>query len=409
MIKVFVDTQSNRLFRGSPMEQDYDQRGGLCQASKDDIVVTTNPIDPDYLEYWKGLGFPLPYLIVAGPFDHRFTLSELILNKPDIMSEIQNLVDGDQARLEFFCIESTETLLSERLGIPGYCNFDFSIGLSRKIAFKRVCESISLPTPFWLYYKDRCKLLKQVREMLNGGNTFLLKANDGTGGISCGAAVKVEKEEDLGLINNLLGADSTVELFAEEIVDAVEEIAIHWEIDEIGNIEVIGVFGQISDNFSYAGALYPANSASSTIGLIIGQLNDKLGPYLVKSGAKGYFCCDIMIDKQGAPFWIDFNPRKGAILYIWDMARRLTERQFSSSSFKFWHKHVRVPGDQFRSFKSISQQLGDLFAPSKNKPFVVITNPAVINHGYVDITGISLASENEAKNVFQEAIKRINS
>ena len=54
--RVFIDTQSNELFRGFEGEQNYDQRA-LCQAGRGDVLVITNPIDPEYLAYWSGLGF----------------------------------------------------------------------------------------------------------------------------------------------------------------------------------------------------------------------------------------------------------------------------------------------------------------------------------------------------------------
>ena len=66
MKRIILDTQSNRHFRGVPLEQMYDQRGGPCQLDDTGIVITTEPIDPEWLEYWQGLGFTLPQFSLPG-------------------------------------------------------------------------------------------------------------------------------------------------------------------------------------------------------------------------------------------------------------------------------------------------------------------------------------------------------
>jgi hypothetical protein len=84
MKRVLIETQSNKIFRGLESEQDYDQRGGLCQVGEGDIIIVTNSIDPNFLNYWKSLGFSLPEIIVAGPFDKNLTLSQLIISKEKV-------------------------------------------------------------------------------------------------------------------------------------------------------------------------------------------------------------------------------------------------------------------------------------------------------------------------------------
>jgi len=150
MKRVIIDSQSNSSFRGDPAEQAYDQRGGLCQVGREGIVVTTSQIDPAYLAYWEGIGFELPTLIEAGPFEPTLTLSELSARKPAVQKRIRDVLDGDSARLEFFCIEESERAVAAILnGIPPFCNFDFAIPFSRKPAFKRWFDEIGLMTPLW--------------------------------------------------------------------------------------------------------------------------------------------------------------------------------------------------------------------------------------------------------------------
>jgi hypothetical protein len=404
--RIILDTQSNRVFRGLEIEQSYDQRGGLCQVGKGHLVVTTNPFDPDYIDYWKELGYTIPYLITAGPFDPLYTLSELIIQKKRIQEEIKAFAQDRHARLEFFCIEETEAELSRVLGIEAYCNFDVSIRFSRKILFKDICITLSLPTPPWIFYEDKEQLWEKGKKLLASGIPILIKANDGTGGISCGGIFKANTVEDLETV--IMSIRNSEEIFfMEKLINKVEEVALHWEITEDGAIRIIGLFDQISKDCSYGGVSYPAAIPRSLRNLIESQLKGKLGPYLVQKGGKGYFCCDIIIDHQEVPYWIDFNPRKGAILYVWDMVRRLSKIHLNSVACSFWHEHFQVSSENgLNSFREIARKISDFLRPGE-KPFVVITNPGVIRFGYVDITGISKNSKSEAQEIFEEAKRRL--
>lgn len=405
-VRVIVDTQSNRLFRGVEMEQNYDQRGGLCQVGAGHVVITTNPINNEYLEYWQNLGFSLPHLLTAGPFDTTRTLSELIMSKPNIKQDIKSLVKGKRARLEFFCIEETERRLACELGIPAYCNFDVSIQLAKKNIFKEVCETVGLPTPFWLPIHSNEQVAKEIRRILDH-NPVLVKATDGTGGISCGGMFKIEKEDDIGPVALLLQR-STEKFYLESMVaDKTGEISLHWEINDRGYIKIIDIFDQLSKNFSYSGVSYPSDLPFPTQCLIEEQLMKKLGPYLVKMGGRGNYCCDIVIANHTTPYWIDLNPRKGAIVYVHDMVKRVSEARLGGAQCCFWHEHFPLPStNEVYSFRNILNRIDNIHTPGKN-PFVVITNPGVIRFGYVDVTGISTRSKEEAKVIFQEAKARL--
>jgi hypothetical protein len=133
MKRVLIETQSNKIFRGLESEQDYDQRGGLCQVGEGDIIIVTNPFDSDFLNYWRSLGFSLPEIIVAGPFDKNLTLSQLIISKEEVIEKIHSAIGDSDSRLEFFWIEKSESDLTKVLNITPYCNFDVSINLACKL------------------------------------------------------------------------------------------------------------------------------------------------------------------------------------------------------------------------------------------------------------------------------------
>ncbi|NQU77255.1 hypothetical protein HQ544_01005 [Candidatus Falkowbacteria bacterium] len=400
MIRIIVDSQSNRLFRGVELEQNYDQRGGLCQVGEGDIVITTNPINPGYLDYWQGLGFSIPRLFTVGPFDPRYTLSELILRNEAVLGEISALTRSDLARLEFFCIGDAERRLALETGIQPYCNFEVSIPLSHKLAFKELCRDIGLPTAPWVVCKGVSDLSGEVMTFLGQGLEVLVKVDDGTGGVSCGGMVKVGDSADLTAAVPVVRGFGE-RFLVEELIHKVAEVSIHWEIDNRGNIRIIDLFNQLSRNFSYAGTSSPADLSCQIRDLIVSQLTETLGPFLVQNEALGFFCCDIIIDSSGGIHWVDFNPRKGAIIYIHDMAQRLSGIHFGGTSKYFWHEHCRF--SEGGSFEYVRSKLSGLLTPSESNPFVVVTNPGVIQFGYLDITGISHKSKEEARDALGRA------
>ena len=398
MKRIILDTQSNRLYRGIEFEQNYDQRGGLCQLGEGHVVVTTAPVEPDYLAYWRGLGFTLPHFIHAGPFDPGKTLSELVLEKPEVRRRIVAAAGEGPSRLEFFCIEASEEKVAEALGLPAYCNFPFSIATSRKTVFKTLCGELGIPTAPWLPADNRARALAWTAERLASGGELLLKADDGTGGIACGGILRIRTLADLetALAGAGTGPDHPA-LFIEEVIEnPLAEISLHWEMDERGRVQVKGLFNQLSRNFSYAGVSYPATVCPDLRRQITRRLHRQLAPHMAERGAKGFFCCDIIVDRAGNDLWIDFNPRKGAIIYVRDMVARLSERHFGGAQCCFYHEHFKLPpGYPERRFDALSRRLTGLLDPAP-RAFAVITNPGILRYGHVDITGVSPHTTAEA-------------
>lgn len=406
MRRIILDTQSNSRFIGVLLEQMYDQRGGLCQLDENGVLVTTELINPDFLNYWRGLGLTLPQLFIAGPFDPSCTLSQLILRNTELQQQIRASVNGDPSRLEFFWIEESERHVAEALGIPAYCNFDVAISLSRKPAFKRFFNKIGLRTPSWFSCHNTQDLATHGKVLLQSGS-FLVKAQDGTGGIACGAMECIENEAELATFISKQHNFGD-EFVAEEVMDKMAEVSLHWEMLDDGHVRIINIFEQLSSGFSYAGAVWPPRGISeATRAQICHEAETILLPALQKLGALGFFCCDILVDKSGVPWWFDLNPRKGAIIYVHDMVRRLSEHHVGQNHGYFRHEHLRLPecADGW-SFGKIQHILADLLIPG-DPAFSVVSNPGVISHGYCDITGISWVSAEAAEKCLEEAKQRL--
>lgn len=406
MKRIIIDAQSNRLFQGSDMEQSYDQRAGLCQVGKGNMVLTTMPVDSDYLKYWSDIGFSLPKMVVAGPFEADKSLSNHIINKPSIQKEIKDFVADEQARLEFFCIEDTERQVSEVLEIDAYCDFSSMKNWTKKSYFKKICEKIDLPTILWSNGDDNGKKISWIKSQLKLGYNVLLKADDGTGGIACGGMLKISNENDLSSQEMQKWLNSDVNFYGEILIpELAGEISIHWEINEEGKLVYVKFFTQMSQDFSYKGA-YSIESDNPLIEKIEKEFREKLFPCLANEGGKGFYCCDILVDKSGNHYWTDLNARKGAILFVSSFVERMKHNVFNDQELYFWHYHVNT-GKNGSRFKDVADVLQGMLQPKEEEPFVVVTNPGLINHGYIDITGISTKSVAEAENAFYLAKNKL--
>lgn len=405
-IRVLIETQSNTLFRGIEAEQDYDQRGGLCQVGEGHVIVVTNPIDHNYLDYWQELGFTLPRIIHAGPFDKSCTLSDLILRNEEIQQQIKEAAGSNNARIEFFWIEESERNLAKALQITPYCDFDVAINFACKHRFKELCEDINLSTAPWVGAKSVQELVEVSREFFSADNDVLIKSSNGTGGISLGGIRIVQTHDDL--MEDIPHIEKlNAPLVAEKMIDKAAEVSIHWEIHDDGEVSIVGIFDQLARNFSYVGTAYPAQISLEIKEQIENDLMEKLVPYLKQLGAKGFFCCDILVDRSGGIYWIDFNPRKGAIIYVHDFAKRIVALHFAENdNFYLWHEHTSIAEGVM--FEDVRRVLHDMLVPLSEQPFVVITNPGIICHGGLDITGFSLNSREDAKKIVQEVKSRFN-
>ena len=408
MKRIILDTRSNRFMRGRDVEQNCEQRAGLCQVGEGHLVVTRNPIDPEYLEYWKYLGFTLPHFITVGTGDPRDTLSELLLQRKEVQTQIKSWAKKNTpARLEFGYIERFEAEVARLLEIPAYCNFDLSLHLSRKIPFKNLCATIGLPTPIWWIGGENFQSSEQIKDKLRSQSLLLIKTNEGTGGISCGSMFAVRTLSEFEHAVELLIRAKESFLIEEALEHKSHEVAVHWEIQENRELRIHGVFEQLSQDWSYIGVAFPPLIPQAIEQVILTQLREKFAPYLLQQHGVGYYCCDLIIDQDNQPYWIDFNPRKGAIIYVWEMVRRLAHIRFQSHSLNFWREDFPLSQKmELNSFSRIAARLRSLLEPCEDA-FIVIINPGIIPFNHIELVGISKSSRHAAHAVFEEARKRL--
>ena len=409
MRRIIIDSQSNRLLCGSALEQQYDQRGGLCQVGAGHLVLTRRAVDEAYLRYWRGLGFSLPELVAVGEAGGAATLSDAVLASPGAQAAVARAAQGGDARLEFFCIEEPELRLARELGVPAYCSFDISLPLAGKIAFKQLCGELGLPTVPWVNGATGEAFLDKGRRMLAEGGEVLVKADRGMGGVGCGGMARVATDAELErAVARLVALD--MPLFLERVVHPLgKEFSVHWEMGFDGGLERVVFFDTLAENSSYKGAAFPMQGGDVQVAEARGTLERVLAPWLAAHGARGFYCCDIVVDGDGRLYWNDFNPRKGASIYVHDMVERLSRHRFGGRPLAFWHEGLHLDGAGGMGGLGVADvlaALGDLAVPGGDS-LVVLTNPGVVPFGRVDLTGVSAHSREAAREAFHQARARL--
>lgn len=391
--RVIIDSQSNPHFLGLESEQDFDQRAALSQGKSGDVVITTNPIDPGYVKYWKHLGFSIPTLLTAGPFEENQILSELILNKNEVKSSLLKAVNGYDVRLEFFTPSVKEQRLAEDLKMPSYINFEFANEFQRKSNFKDLCKQAGISA---LPYVDKTHggvewedVVLMLGESQNG---YIAKHVYGTGGAGLGTIVPIKSKAEYDALKD--------EYIIEKLIPVAMEISMHWEIDFNGNIKFLNCFEQLAENVSYVGTIFPTKIPNDLLDSIFVEYK-MLTECIVKRGGLGFMCCDILVCNDGHFYWSDLNPRKGAILFIYDAVNRyLKNKEMEGKSHFVRHQHTSQA--KVSSFAELQVLLGKRLVPKKSG-FVLVTNPGIIRHGSVDLTAISFLSHEHAFNMLDEA------
>lgn len=405
MQRIIIDSQSNGLLRGSALEQRYDQRGGLCQVGAGHLVLTPDPVDQDFLDYWQGLGFSLPRLMAVGPFDPGRTLSELVLASPAACEAIRAAARSGPARLEFFCIEEPERALARGLGVSAYCNFDLSRTYASKLAFKGLCAELGLPTAPWFHDPDPGALIRQGAALMARGQRVLVKTETGMGGVGCGGMATPADPQALALaVRDLAGRDGA--LFLETRIEPLRaELSAHWEITADGQVADVSVFDSISVDNSYRGTAHPASREPALAEAARRTVLETLGPHLARHGALGFYCCDILADASGTLHWNDFNPRKGASLYVRDMVRRLRAARLDDQPVHYWHEGLRLRRPL--GVAQVLARLRGLLDPGPG-PFLVLSNPGITPFARADLTAICAESRAQARALLDVARTRLD-
>lgn len=395
--KILIDSQTPGLFIGQPSEQAYDARA-MAIAREGDIIITTSPIDPEYLSYWRGLGFGLPNFLHAGPFQPDKCLSTLILNNQNVRRELAQLNKEDYELHFFITVDGVEEKVAKELGFPAYVNFNFADRYRNKQIAKMLFAEAGVPTLPHLYSKDAGFSFEKCEQQLGKG-PYLAKDIFGSGGKKLNTIIEFSNKEELTAIP----FDAFI---VERKINLFTEIACDWEMGYLGKSKLITWRYQLSENDSFCGTKFPVVVQDKLAEMLDAEYQ-KLTRSISAKGGLGHMSCDILIDQDMNSWWSDLNPRKAASFYVCQSVKDLMEIQGRQTPYYFHHKHAHTHSRGV-VFDNIRKVLGDYLDPTKEN-FILVTNPNVIPYGTVDLTGVSRKSIEEATEILQNASTIIGS
>lgn len=421
---ILLDSQSAPKLIGDDIEQQY-YRLAVAMGSPNDIALVNYQINQSYLDYTQQtLGIPLPQ-IVQIKNSGKGTLTRDILNQPDVMAQLQELV-GQGYKMQFFNFLEDEVKLAQQFNEnPTYAaNLGEYLKLGTKTGFREFCQKHNIPMPQGAV----CHTMQEVQQAIEEiGSDCIIKSDEGTGGAELGSNVHISYESFLtaqkhdrlhaGKLEHHLKkkmsklVPSQAPYDVQKKLENVMEGSLHIFLNDDGTVFIDPVvFGQFAHEGSYKGGHFP-NRLPSGFNEKMMAIAQKITAALKEEGATGMHCMDCLYNPQTHEVsFIEDNTRPGALDFIHHFVLKIADANKLKNPH--WY-HYQLPIKEIAGravpFEEVQAILGDQLIPSDS--FVAISNPNVLAYGYdLHLTGISggeNGSSDQALIVYQKAVEKL--
>jgi hypothetical protein len=309
--KLFIENQPYELFNTDKTAILYEERC-LPSANAGDIVITSCPIDKEYIVYLKEIGLNLKCEFFSPHVLDR-DLASSILNDKKLLKLLKDRTLKSNYVIETFIANRKQIQLSLYLNTPLSFNQDIYDKYSTKLGFIKLAKYLKLPIPDSVIIS--CEKLDECNMFFEKNKDVLLKKNNSIGGLG---VYKASSEAFLKKIMQLCPS---------------EYFILEKKIDTLWNGSIQIIFSNdnyrifidecITDNNSFRGFKYPP-SFSADILFKAKEYADKIAIYL-KPYCEGESYCgiDFIIDRNDKIFFHDCNPRKTGIMYVFAFIKKL--------------------------------------------------------------------------------------
>jgi hypothetical protein len=401
---------------------DYDQRG-IVAACKNDVVVTNNQPDTNYLDYLGELGYPIKYIRFINSHFNEKTWNS-IFEDEEVYKELKKIV-GKQNKnyvIDVYNPSHYDTHLAMRLGIDHCNNYIFSEKFGTKSGFHDLCEVVGLP------HADRYINLHTVHEVVvslqqifsKGYRKAVIKVDDGISGY--GNMVISKKEFSNTYKNKKLFCDKYLNSIRWNMVGS--GVVEGWIEDVVSSFSVlIKVVGNrksvvcLQDQLfvcedKWAGCFYPSSILKNKeILSLLNQIINKSSSYISYLGFWGYYSFDVIQTRENKLYVVESNMRKIGSFY----PRVLVKRMLRSHGWDLAKTHYIASGYsnleiwKGKKFNDIYVLLKDILWPiqGKNKGVLLYNVGAIKDGGRFDYV---VVSENSFKSdeMRREVNRRLN-
>jgi hypothetical protein len=338
------------------------------------IYITSQPIDPDIIDYYLDI---LPGVISSNargrlslvtPYDGSpRPLTTKLLERPRLIQHIRSLVPNlDKAHMVPFNTTDLERELAIRLGIPMYAPDPTYFAFGTKSGSRRIFAEEGVAYPLGaedLFSADSIvESIAEIRAQKPGVQKVIVKLNEGVGGMG-NAIVDLSSVPGPGDANEIaaVGAclrnmqfeldDVMYEDYMEKVQEGgaiVEELIVGQELHSpsaqlratpLGEVEMLSTHDQMLGGPSgqmYLGARFPADSEYSWP---IMREALKIGKRLAGEGIVGRFAVDFVVvrdvDGNWDPYAIEVNLRKGGTTAPYLTLQYLTDGDYDAEAGVF--------------------------------------------------------------------------
>jgi hypothetical protein len=420
----------------------------LRQPSAQVVYVTSEPIQPNVIDYYLGL---LPGVVASharrrlhlvSPHDGGPPpLSAKLLERPRLLAEIRALAgDPDRVHLVPYNTTRLERDLALRLGIPMYGADPRLSVLGTKSGGRELFAEAGVSHPegrAGLHSVD--DLVDAVLELLAsrpGVETLVVKHDEGLSGFGnavldvrgldpAGRVSVAERLRHLRPEDPHLDAESFLEQLAdgggvvEELIVAAElrSPSVQMRVTPLGKVEQLSTHDQLlggPSGLSFVGSAFPA---SDEYARDIAKEALKVGEELARRGVIGRFSVDFLTartDGGWEPYAIEVNLRKGGTTHPYLTLQFLTDGVYDAeralfvtptARAKFFVSTDRLESEAYRLLQpddvfDLAVRNGLHFDHTTETGAVFHMMTALGRHGLIGVTAVG-DSRQQARELFE--------
>lgn len=396
---------------------DFDQRG-IVYAGKYDVVITKTPIEKQYLNYIKNVGWDLSYCTFLNPATTTKYKYNSVFYDKDLNEKLVKLEDY---YLDTYHATKEEELFAKRIKK----NINQHIGLSKlygtKSGFKNVAKKLKLPVAkgfgsIHSVYKLRQKIeelfkrhilevVVKMDEGISGAGITKIKASDYQR-LSEAAKKKLLKASFLALKQIQKTSGAVVEEWLDNIVASP---SVQIQVDDTGGWRIVSMHDQILEGSEkwYVGCRFPQTTLRGELLKRIIKDEEKFTSYLISKGFFGFFGLDMVITKTADLFWVEANMRKPGTFYPRIIAEKLNNDSLQRVSYIARDFTIKkLTGIKFSELHDKLKEF--LYIRNKKQTGIFLYNTGALREvGRFDV--ICLGRNNaEAQEMYDRIIKKLS-
>lgn len=326
----------NLTFRGIevvPGVLDFDQRG-VVYLNKDDIIITKNPIEQEYLKYLEELGWDFSRCTFLNPsITKDYTYNTVFYDK-EIISKIKKIKDY---YIDTYNTTFEEEDFAKKMQVPIYANCKLSQLYGTKSGFRKLAKNLGLKIAYGFeeirnidslknyiekfFKKGKLEVAIKIDEGISGAGTTKIKSRD---------YKKLSTEQKAEFFKKALykikQAQSNSGVVVEEwLSNVTASPSIQVEVYPDKTWKIVSMHDQLleGDEKWYVGCKYPQTTLDNKKLQRVQLDVAKFVKFLISKGFIGFLGLDIVITKDDNIFWVEANIRKPGTFYPRIIAEKL--------------------------------------------------------------------------------------